>query len=151
MALKILLASDASSGALRAAEWLEQQAQIIPLQVIILTVAMASLGLGQGAFVVDPSVHTQLINTVLEEAEDAARRTQKAMPKLNPTWITRTSTNIVETILGVANEYAVDVIAVGRRGHGTWSSTILGSVSLRLLTHSSQPIWVIPPSRENLP
>ncbi len=148
MAFKILLASDGSSGSIYAAEWLDQHAEQIPMQVTILTVAVASVGLGQAAYVVEPDVHDQLVNAVLNEAEDAARRTQSVMTHLNPLWITRTSTNVVQTILDVADEYTVDFVVVGRRGYGTWSSAILGSVSLRLLTHSSRPIWVIPPAPE---
>jgi nucleotide-binding universal stress UspA family protein len=142
---RILLASDGSPGALQAAQWLDRFADLTLMYVTVMTVIPASLGLGQIAYVVDPNIHTQLMDAVIAEAEEAARQTVDVMPRLHPPWFTQIAPNIVQAILDAAAEQAVDIIVVGRRGHGTWSSTLLGSVSLRLITHSPRPVWVIPP------
>lgn len=146
MPMKILLASDGSPGALHAAQWVDRYADPTQTQVIIMTVVQASLGIGQVAYAVDPGVHDQLMDAVITEAEEAAQHTRESMPRLHPPWLTQISPNIVQAILDAADEQGADVIVVGRRGYGTWSSAFLGSVSLQLITHSPRPVWVIPPS-----
>ncbi|MHB1683907.1 MAG: universal stress protein [Bacilli bacterium] len=144
----ILLASDGSAGSLQAADWLEANFTTATAQVTVVTVVHTSLGAGQAVYTVDPSAFTQLIEVVEANAKQAAQRTQERMPRLQPQWVTRAGGDIARVILDVAAERHTDVIAVGRRGHGTWASVLLGSVSLRLLTHSSIPVWVIPGNGE---
>jgi nucleotide-binding universal stress UspA family protein len=50
-----------------------------------------------------------------------------------------------QTILDVADSVDAPVIVVGSRGLGALKSTMLGSVSQRLVNHSPRPVLVVPP------
>ena len=51
--------------------------------------------------------------------------------------------DVVDEIVAYADNLAADLIVVGSRGHGTFASALLGSVSRGLLSESRRPIMVV--------
>lgn len=54
---------------------------------------------------------------------------------------------VVDVLLGVADEENADLIVVGSRGLGGFGSIMLGSKSQKLLHRSRWPVLVVPPGR----
>lgn len=51
--------------------------------------------------------------------------------------------NPAQLILDSANNLSADLVAIGDRGHGRLSEIVLGSVSHRVLLHSSRPTLIV--------
>jgi nucleotide-binding universal stress UspA family protein len=51
--------------------------------------------------------------------------------------------DVVDEIVAYADNLAADLIVVGSRGHGTFASALLGSVSRGLLSESRRPVMVV--------
>ena len=48
-----------------------------------------------------------------------------------------------ESILNIANNCQADLIVMGTRGHGTLKGLLVGSVSRKVIHHSSCPVMVV--------
>lgn len=143
--LRILLASDGSSGALRAADWVEQTFEPDRAIVTVVAVAREDFGLGETSVAIDPQVHHLLLETAKDVAKESIDKTIARMPKLDPSSRVHVAPSVVPALLKVASDIGADVIVVGRRGHRVMGSIFMGSVSLGLLMQSSIPVWIIPP------
>jgi nucleotide-binding universal stress UspA family protein len=53
-----------------------------------------------------------------------------------------------DAILKVADVRACDLIVMGSRGHGTFASLLLGSVSHRVLAHARIPVMIVKAQEE---
>jgi nucleotide-binding universal stress UspA family protein len=51
--------------------------------------------------------------------------------------------DVVDEIVAYADNLAADLIVVGSRGHGTFASALLGSVSRGMLSESRRPVMVV--------
>jgi nucleotide-binding universal stress UspA family protein len=47
-------------------------------------------------------------------------------------------------VLGEIAERAVDLVALGTRGHGPWLGGLLGSLSQAVLTHADTDVLLVP-------
>jgi nucleotide-binding universal stress UspA family protein len=48
-----------------------------------------------------------------------------------------------ESILNIAKKCQADLIVMGTRGHGTLKGLFVGSVSRKVIHHSSYPVMVV--------
>lgn len=142
---QVILASDGSEEALRAAAWLEEHFGPDAMRVTVVSIAHVSLGLGDPLYAMDPSTQEKLMEAVIADAEQAAADTAAQMTNLRPSTKTQAAADIALALLEIAQEMEADAIVVGRHGRGALGSMLLGSVSLRLLIHSTRPVWVVPP------
>ncbi|MCS6776718.1 MAG: universal stress protein [Chloroherpetonaceae bacterium] len=142
---RILLASDGSDHALRAAEAAGQIASKFGAHVILLTVfnppVIAPPFLGGPEPIVDPQVLSQQAEEIQEAVE---RRTGEVLERHHCTYeCRRESGHPVDQIVRVAEEERVDLIVMGSRGLGGLQSFLLGSVSDRVLHHAHCPVLIV--------
>jgi len=141
--MKVLLAidgSDQSLDAVRAVECLSPAHPLTVLYVLNLPrLAYPTLG---------PNLDKELSMTV-EEAmkEEGASFTNRAASLLPPHHGTTENRMVegkpAETILAVAEEIHADMIVMGARGVGQLQEHVIGSVSYRVMTHASCPVFVV--------
>lgn len=141
----ILLASDGSDNAIRAADTAAQIASKFGARVTILTVfnppVMAPPFLGGPEPIIDAEVLTQQAEEIQEAVErrtGAILETQKV-----PYECRREVGHPVDHIVSVAEQENADLIVMGSRGLGGLQSFLLGSVSDRVLHHAHCPVLIV--------
>jgi nucleotide-binding universal stress UspA family protein len=141
----ILLASDGSDNALRAAHAAAEIAKKFDARVTLLTVfnppVMAPPFLGGPEPMIDAEVLTQQAEEIQEAVE---RRTGQALEQHGVVYEARREVgHPVDHIVGVAEKEHVDLIVMGSRGLGGLQSFLLGSVSDRVLHHAHCPVLIV--------
>lgn len=141
--MKVLLAvdgSDHSFDAVRAVECLSPAHPLTVLYVLNLPrLAYPTLG---------PNLDKELSMTVeeamKEEGESLTNRAASLLPPHHGTTEKRmVEGKPAETILAVADEIHADMIVMGARGVGQLQEHVIGSVSHRVMTHASCPVFVV--------
>ncbi len=137
----ILIAVDGSSPSTEALEFglelaADEGARAIVVHVIhsIDSVPAAGFGTSPGAIVHEVAEGDRA--PLEEAAELAAARAVDVETKL-----LRGAT--VAEIVGYADARDVDLIVIGSRGHGALTTTLLGSVSLGVLRHTTRPVLIV--------
>jgi len=137
---KIVLGLDGSKGSQVATEWCADMALALDTEVIVVH------GLSLQAYpyywmplpTIDERWHKELLATI--ETEWCRLLDEKGV---------RFRAEIVEdepaqAVMAVADRERPDMIVVGRRGRGTFTEAVLGSVSHRLAHHARQPVVIVP-------
>ena len=136
--MKILVAYDGSAEARNALNWAGQLARgqgehtvtvigVVPTLEATVPIADA----------VDPSSGAAKVRTQLAEAEQLL-----ATAGVKATTVLKAG-NPSEEILDLADDGAYEVIVVGNRGVGGARRFLMGSVSERVVRHSSKPVLVV--------
>ena len=138
---KILIATDGSPAALQAVELGLELAEEHGAQVTFVHVAPAADVLPVGLPIAGPvSVPHELDEhdrTSLDEALELAE--ERGVPALTRLLVGGAARQIV----GYADEIGADVIVVGSRGLGALGSTLLGSVSRKVLHDAKRPVLIV--------
>lgn len=139
MIQKILLVTDGSAYAERAADFsaslaIRYQAAVIVLNAF--TTALVQLG---------ESYHSRAPCQTLDEARTLVSQIAK---RLRAMGILNVDTEVIEgpainVILGVAESRKPDLIVVGARGLSTWQGHMLGSVSMAVAQRAECPVLVV--------
>jgi len=141
----ILLASDGSDYALRAAETTAELARSLGSAVTVLHVF--TLPVVQTAMPGLPSVSLEpgAVNAYMEEVQDAvAKRTGKVFDSAGLSYqILMEAGHPAEVIVRVAEDQKFDLIVMGSRGMSAIKSFLLGSVSDRVLHHAHCPVLIV--------
>lgn len=135
----ILLATDGSASAERAADFaaslaLRYQAAVIVLNAFV--TAMAHLG--------EP-YHNRAPCQTLDEARSLVSQIARRLREMG---IQNVDTEVIEgpainVILGVAESRQPDLIVVGARGLSTWQGHMLGSVGMAVAQRADCPVLVV--------
>jgi nucleotide-binding universal stress UspA family protein len=136
--MQVLLASDGSSDARRAARWLRDAPLPPDTRVSVLTVATLSEP-PRGA-----QTLTELRESVISEARQAVERAARILRKRWPesqTAVTLGDPSV--DIVRVAEETRVDMIAVGARGLGRLKRFFVGSTSLAVARYAPCPVVIV--------
>lgn len=143
---RILVATDGSQGAARAVAFAAAQARAEGARLLIANV-VGGYGLP------DPVLRgftrarqrwleemlASLSATMLEEAREQARAAGLEAVELESR-----RGDVAQTILEIAHDKQAEAIVVGRRGAGTLSRLLIGSVSQKLVTLAPVPVTVVP-------
>lgn len=139
----ILLATDGSEGAARAADLAGDLAKATGAKLSILTIgehlsrseaeelAQSEGGIGDALDLISAQI--------LKDAEEHARRAGASDVHIMTGW-----GNPAARIIEIAQREHVDVIMVGRRGRGRLAGLLLGSVSQKLTTLAPCTVVVVP-------
>ena len=138
---KILIATDGSPAALQAVELGLELAEEHGAQVTFVHVAPAAdvlpVGLPMAGPVSVPHELDEHDRTSLDEALELAD--ERGVPALTRLLVGGAARQIV----GYADEIGADVIIVGSRGLGALGSTLLGSVSRKVLHDAKRPVLIV--------
>jgi len=139
---KLLIAVDGSGHAHRAIDAVAKLAQSsVELEAVLLHVSPEPIFYGDYSVNTIQSIQEgQLIrqNKVLKEATNYALARGLTISKSH-----RATGVIAHQILRVANDLAVDQIAMGTRGMGSVGNLFLGSVAQRVVHHASVPVLLV--------
>jgi nucleotide-binding universal stress UspA family protein len=139
---KLLIAVDGSGHAHRAIDAVAKLAQSsVELEAVLLHVSPEPIFYGDySANTIQSIQEGQLIrqNKVLKEATNYALARGLTISKSH-----RATGVIAHQILRVANDLAVDQIAMGTRGMGSVGNLFLGSVAQRVVHHASVPVLLV--------
>lgn len=141
----ILLASDGSDNALRAAEAAAEIAKKFHARLTLLTVfdppIMAPPFLGGP----EPMIDAEVLTRQADEVQDAVeKRTGEVLLKHGVTFDSRREVgHPVDHIVNLAEKEKTDLIVMGSRGLGGLQSFLLGSVSDRVLHHAHCPVLIV--------
>lgn len=142
---KILLASDGSEYAIKAAEAAAELAKALGASVTLLHVfTMPSLHMavpGSPAVDVDPGA----LSSYVEQVQDAvAKRTGRILEEAGVAYDTLLEAgHPAEVIVRIAEDDGYDLIVMGSRGLSAIQSFLLGSVSDRVVHHAHCPVLVV--------
>ncbi len=145
MYTKILLASDGSEGALKAAEAAafqarQSEASLTVLYVISIPAQFTPLA-GMPGVTIGPEVFQQYSDLVKDEA---TRRTEQVLEKTSVAYTMRYELgNVAEVVMRLVQQEAFDLVVLGNRGLEGFSSFLLGSVSNRVADHASCSVLVV--------
>lgn len=140
--MRVLLAIDESEQSEQASAWLRLCRSIDHLTVLhvidIPPLTYQSLWLGMRDL---PSIVEQAME------EQAGQLFERILPSL-PVSQDRITTRVAkghpaESIITVATEIEADLVLLGARGLTPLTERVLGSISHRVLLHSSRPTWVV--------
>lgn len=142
---RILLASDGSENALKAARAAAELAIKFSSTLTLLTVYNPPMS--QAPFPHGPEPYLD-VNTVQKYADEVLgaveMRTGSVLTQAGATFEARREIgHPVDLIVNVAAEEQVDLIVMGSRGMGGLQSFLLGSVSDRVLHHAHCPVLIV--------
>lgn len=134
---KILVATDGSANSERAILEAKRDAECTGGEITVITVVSdKSRVAGYGPLPSDDR-YKEGSNLALEEAVkllgDFKGKMQTKLKKGNP----------ADQIINVAEEGYYDLIVMGSRGQGTFSRTLLGSVSNKVLNHTNTNVLIV--------
>lgn len=142
---KVLLASDGSDNALRAAAFTAGLAAQIPqLQVTVLAVNEILDKMKYYSPLNTPVIFEEVEVFFREKVKEAIDKTVAAMDKDKCRIETVTKVgNPAEVILDYAGEGNFDLIVIGSRGLGSIKGVLLGSVSMKVMQLAACPVVVV--------
>lgn len=142
---KILLASDGSDGALKAARAAAALAKCIGAEITILHVFTMPTAFAPIVGVGGQALDAASIAQYAEEVQNAvARRTGHVLESEGVPYSTRLEIgHPAATIVRIAEEEGYDLIVLGSRGLTELKSFMLGSVSDRVSHHAHCPVLIV--------
>ncbi|HZP80897.1 MAG TPA: universal stress protein [Chthonomonadaceae bacterium] len=142
---KILVGSDGSEDALKAARTAAEIAVKFDGEIVLVTVFNPAPLLASGALTSGAVISTETVYQAAEEAQVAVEaRTGKVLAEAGARYTARRELgHPVDKIVRVAEEEQADLIVLGSRGLGGFQRFLLGSVSDGVLHHAHCPVLIV--------
>lgn len=142
---KILLCSDGSDHAVRAAECATQLAAQFNAELVLLSVFNPAEAITPYMGGWEIAMTTEVVAELARETHQSVQAaTTPVLDKMQRPYRSRQETgHIVESILRIAEEEKADLIVMGSRGRGIFKSLLLGSVSSGVLHHAHCPVLIV--------
>ena len=139
----IMVATDGSKGANRAVDVAAELAKALAGDLLIATVADASLGeearqLARAEGSIGDAMEALMAQT-LKTAEIRARRLGVTQVELR-----EGSGDVAQSLIDIAASSSVEMVVLGRRGRGQLAGLLLGSVSQKLVSLAPCAVVVVP-------
>jgi nucleotide-binding universal stress UspA family protein len=139
----IVVGVDGSTGSHQALEWAAREAGAHHAPLTVLTVHPVAVSYWTGSPITFPA-DRPLREEARQAAQDAAAKVTSELGDQQPATVTvHAVSGIVAQELLIASKDA-DLLVVGSRGGGGFSSLRLGSVSTQVTGHASCPVVVVP-------
>jgi nucleotide-binding universal stress UspA family protein len=146
MVQRILVGTDGSENGLHAVEWCAAFAASTGVEVVVCHVVSSvgewMLAAGQINFQDIEKEHRRLLSGAWTEPLRAAGV---------PYEVVQLSGDPVRGLLDVADEKDVDLIAIGKAGHGAAGELFLGGTATKLTHRTTRPLLVVPGRRAEHP
>ncbi|MGQ9488250.1 MAG: universal stress protein [Armatimonadota bacterium] len=135
MIKRILLATDGSQNALKAAQWTANLAKTYGAKVTVLHVVHIPAALAGSTVLPGGATDVAMVTRLMEQAAEGVMTvTTPVLEEAGIEYNTRIEYgHTAETIVKVANEEEADLIVMGSRGLTAASALLLGSVSHKVL------------------
>lgn len=144
--MRILIATDGSSGADRAVDFAAQLAKTYSAELLIANI-IGGYGLPDNVFGrFTPGQHAwleELLASLSAEQLTKARDRARGLGVATVLIESRRG-DVAPAILAIAQDKAADLVVVGKRGSGQLTGLLLGSVSQKLVSLASLPVVVVP-------
>jgi nucleotide-binding universal stress UspA family protein len=134
---KIVVGVDGSANSVAAAAWALREAELREAELVVVV-----------GWEIPPSTEYYVPDAV--ELEEAAKADlDQVLAALGTSSVVVTGTTAPGSPAQVLLDAAADaeLLVVGSRGHGAFVGLVLGSVSLRVVTHARVPVVVVPLER----
>lgn len=138
---KILIAVDGSPSSTEALEFALDLAREEEAEAIVVHVIPPFGSVMAGGYVVPAAALTHEITDDDRAPLEAAVNLAAAKGLPITTELLRGST--AKEIVAYADEKDADLIVIGSRGHGALTTTLLGSISLGVLRHTTRPVLIV--------
>jgi nucleotide-binding universal stress UspA family protein len=138
----IFVGIDGSDSSQRALEWAVKHAAIEGAPLTVLAVHQVVASMWTGSPISDARDQTEQEKT-LHAAESMVESTISALGGTRPASLTvrAVSGHPAEVLVGASNE--ADLLVVGKRGAGGFTSMLTGSVTSQVVNHSVCPVVVV--------
>ncbi|MCY0897591.1 MAG: universal stress protein [Firmicutes bacterium] len=143
MPLHLVLASDGSTGALSAAQWIRDHCAKDTL-IHVVTVTHAPVDVGAPTFTAMPDYAGGLDAAAQETADQRLEPTLRVLDGFSVDSAVLSGRGIGPTLLSYVDTISADAIVVGRRGTSLVEHMVMGSVSQFLAHRAPIPVWIIP-------
>lgn len=144
MIRKIVLCTDGSDGALKAAQFTADLAASLKAEVALVSVYCPPVGALLWTTQPQPTSLADVLSTGETVEQALTARASAILAEGHVSF--RTFAEVgdpVQVILDIAEREHADMIVVGSRGLGGFSSLLLGSVSDNLAHHASCPVLIV--------
>lgn len=133
--MRVLLASDGSSGAMQAVEWLAASSLLETASILIVSVVTPP---GVAALPIP------ITERLREEGRSVAEQTRVALGVSGTAAALQVAEGDArEEIIRAAEEWHADLVVMGSRGLGRAQGLLLGTVSLAVARHCARPVLIV--------
>lgn len=137
---KILVPTDGSLGAAKAARWAATLAKSVDGTLVLVHISPLVSAAVMGMRALDEAGFEEMRRAL---SDDALRQTREVLPDDVPVEQLQAFGDPAKEIVHLASKLEVDLIVMGSRGLSAFKELILGSVCDKVMRHAGVPVTVV--------